>query len=100
MNLVVYAEIAPGFVSPDGLRLALARLGVAIAEMTLDEAFRAGQAFAEYRRRGGEWRAILPDFLIGAQAELRGWPLATRDREGFASHFPDLDIIDPFEGNP
>lgn len=98
VNLVIYAEVSPGFVSPHGLRSALDRLGLEIAGITLDEAFRAGQAFAEYRRRGGQKASILPDFLIGAQAEIRGWPLVTRDRKGFASYFSDLEIIDPFEG--
>ncbi|WP_295530611.1 type II toxin-antitoxin system VapC family toxin [Novosphingobium sp. Chol11] len=68
-----------------------------ITALTREDAFRPAQAFAEYRRRGGERQAILPDFLIGAQAEIRGWPLVTRDRKGFQSYFPDLQIIDPTE---
>jgi predicted nucleic acid-binding protein len=100
INLVIYAEVAPSFVDPQGLRSALGRLGVEVSGITLEEAFRAGKAFADYRRRGGRRKTILPDFLIGAQAEVRGWPLVTRDRKGFASYFPQLEIIDPFEGMP
>jgi len=97
INLVIYAECAPSFASDDGLRLSLNALGIGIEDLTLPEGFRAGQAYAEYKRRGGEKQTILPDFLIGAQAELRGWPLVTRDRKGFASYFPDLQVIDPTE---
>ena len=98
INLLIFAEVSPGFVSQNGLSLALEELGLQIAEISLEEAYRGGQAFAEYRRRGGHKATILPDFLIGAQAATRGWPLVTRDRKGFASYFPDLEIIDPFEG--
>jgi hypothetical protein len=97
INLVIFAEVAPSFTETDALQSALAELGLQIAEITLDDAYRAGCAFAEYRRRGGSRETILPDFLIGAQAEMRGWPLVTRDRKGFASYFPNLEIIDPME---
>ena len=30
----------------------------------------------------------LPDFFIGAHAELMGWPLATRDKERYRRYFP------------
>ena len=97
VNLVIYAEVAPGLGSAQDLESALEHLGIEIAEITLEEAFRAGEAFAKYRSRGGRREAILADFLIGAQAETRGWPLVTRDRRGFASYFPELQIIDPMK---
>ena len=71
--------------------------GIECVWLTLEECHRAGQAHSEYRRCGGKRPAILPDFLIGAQAEMRGWPLVTRDRKRFGSYFPDLQIIDPTE---
>lgn len=100
INLVIYAEVAPSFADPAALGSALAYLRVVQADFTREEAFRAGSAFAEYRRRGGERTSILADFLIGAQAASRGWPLVTRDRKGFASYFTDLTIIDPTEDRP
>ena len=96
-NLVIFAEVAPSFAAPADLGSALDRLDIRLTALTREDAFRAGQAFAEYLRRGGERTAILPDFLIGAQAEIRGWPLVTRDRKGFQSYFPGLQIIDPTE---
>jgi predicted nucleic acid-binding protein len=97
INLVIFAEVAPSFPAATELEAALDRLNILLTALTREDAFRAGQAFAEYRRRGGERTAILPDFLIGAQAEIRGWPLVTRDRKGFQSYFPGLQIIDPTE---
>ncbi|MCX9147220.1 type II toxin-antitoxin system VapC family toxin [Erythrobacter sp. WG] len=97
VNEIVYAEVAARFVSPGLLETSIAALDLVVEPLTLLECHRAGQAFAEYRRRGGARIAILPDFLIGAQAATRGWPLVTRDRKGFASYFPELTIIDPLE---
>ncbi|MEI6642494.1 MAG: PIN domain-containing protein [Novosphingobium sp.] len=97
INLVIFAEVAPSFPDVTELEAALDRLEVMLTAFTREDAFRAGKAYAEYRRRGGERTTILPDFLIGAQAEIRGWPLVTRDRKGFQSYFPGLQIIDPTE---
>ncbi len=97
VNEIVFAEVAARFVSPGLLEKSLTALELSVERLTLQECHRAGQAFSEYRRRGGTRTAILPDFLIGAQAATRGWPLVTRDRKGFASYFPELKIIDPLE---
>lgn len=97
VNEIVFAEIASRFRDVAMLEQALATLELPVVRLTLAECHRAGHAFREYRRRGGAKQTILPDFLIGAQAEMRGWPLVTRDRKGFQSYFPDLTIIDPTE---
>lgn len=97
LNEIIFAEISPRFASPDLVIEVCEVFGLEVVPLELEECHRAGQAFAEYRRRGGERTAILADFLIGAQAEIRGWPLVTRDRKGFQSYFPGLQIIDPTE---
>jgi predicted nucleic acid-binding protein len=98
INEIIFAELSPRFIDAALVAEVCETFGLEIQRLTLIECHRAGQAFAEYRRRGGERRSILADFLIGAQAEMRGWPLVTRDRKGFSSYFPQLEIIDPFEG--
>lgn len=97
VNEIILAEISTRFRSFDLIEGALKAFDLPVERLTLAECHRAGQAHAEYRRRGGERIAILPDFLIGAQAATRGWSLVTRDRKGFASYFPELTIIDPLE---
>jgi predicted nucleic acid-binding protein len=60
-----------------------------------EAAFAAGQAFHVYRRRGGVREKVLPDFLIGAHAAVRGYALLTRDPDGYRSYFPMVDVIAP-----
>jgi len=95
INEIIFAEISMRFLDCGLAQRACDVLELSIETLKLPECHRAGRAFADYRRRGGERRAILPDFLIGAQAAERGWPLVTRDRGGFARYFPELTIMDP-----
>lgn len=95
VNEIVFAELSGRFPSAEKLAAALSDLGVKITRLTLGECYRGGVAYREYRRRNGVRSTILPDFLIGAQAELRGWPVLTSDRKGFSSYFPTVEIIDP-----
>ncbi len=57
--------------------------------------FAAGRAFGVYRRGGGMRNRVLPDFLIGAHAYLRGYSLLTRDPKGYRTYFPELELITP-----
>ena len=95
INLVIFAEIAINFADASDALHFIAAVPATIEALGPEECFRAGMAHVDYRRRGGRRETILPDFLIGAQAAERGWPLVTRDRKGFASYFPELEIIDP-----
>ena len=54
------------------------------------------RAFLAYRQAGGRKRSPLPDFYIGAHAEVRGYALLTRD-PARVSHatFPTVEIIAP-----
>jgi hypothetical protein len=97
VNEIIFAELSRAYVDAAEVEAMLAAIGVGIARLALPDCHRAGQAFAQYRQRGGTRTAILSDFLIGAQAATRGWPLVTRDPKGFASYFPELTIIDPLE---
>jgi predicted nucleic acid-binding protein len=95
VNHIVFAEIAPHFASAEMVGSALAALGMRIEPLSDASAHRAGLAFAEYRRRGGRREAILPDFLIGAHADVLGVPIMTRDASRFRSYFPDVELIVP-----
>jgi predicted nucleic acid-binding protein len=97
INEIVFAEIAHAYEDASEVLEMLDTIGIALVRLTLPECHLAGRAFAEYRRRGGDRTTILPDFLIGAQAASRGWPLVTRDRKGFASYFPEVEIVDPMQ---
>jgi predicted nucleic acid-binding protein len=58
-------------------------------------AFAAAAAFRLYRASGGNRERILPDFLIGAHAAIRGYAVLTRDPKGYRSYFPSIDLISP-----
>lgn len=95
INPLIYAEMAAGFGSEKDLDAALPASRFSREELPWGAAFRAGQAFAQYRAADGPKRSPLPDFYIGAHAQLRGHDLLTRDRARFATYFPMLRIISP-----
>jgi hypothetical protein len=94
-NEIVFAEISASFENSAAVARQFEMLRIEIVRLTLDECFRAGVAFREYRRNGGPRTTLLPDFLIGAQAAVRGWPILTRDTKRFASYFPEVELLDP-----
>lgn len=94
-NMVVVAEISRAFATAENVLIFLRELGIALAPLTAEQAFRAGRAQVDYRLSGGRHGAILADFLIGAQAENLGAALVTRDKRRFATYFPELKLITP-----
>lgn len=94
LNAVVLAEIAPRFSHVEALRDALPSMSV-VEEIPPAASFLAGHAHANYRRSGGNRRAILPDFLIGAHAAVTGRPLLTRDPTRIKSYIPGTDLVSP-----
>lgn len=95
INPVIFAELSPGFADCQQLESILGGFNVRYVEFTPADAFRAGQAFRTYRIKGGPRISLIPDFLIGAQAAVRGWPILTRDSRRFANYFPEVKLIDP-----
>ncbi len=58
----------------------------------------AGRAFGVYaarrrRQRDNGPRRLLADFVIGAHAEQRGYPLLTLDDRIYRTAFPSLEIV-------
>ena len=96
-NEIVFAEVSASFGSVDAVIAQFNALEISIERLSLEECHRAGVAFREYRRRGSPRQTILPDFLIGAQAAIRGWPILTRDPKRFSSYFPEVELIDPLQ---
>jgi predicted nucleic acid-binding protein len=95
INDVIFAETSVRFDSLDTFDAALAPMGVTIAPMPRKALFLAGKAFARYRAAGGTRTGVLPDFFIGAHAEIEGLPLLTRDADRYRHYFPTVTLIAP-----
>ena len=95
VNQVVRAEAASHFATLQEQSEYLSELAIETVSLDNSSAFRAGQAFRAYRRRGGTRPQMLADFLIGGHAAALGAPLLTRDRRRFTTYFPELTLITP-----
>jgi hypothetical protein len=95
INVVVYAEFAVTFARASECDAELAPFDLTLADIPREAAFRAAQAFREYRRAGGGRTAVLPDFFIGAHASVLSAPLLTRDARRYRAYFPELSVLAP-----
>ncbi|MEO6780139.1 MAG: type II toxin-antitoxin system VapC family toxin [Bradyrhizobium sp.] len=95
INDVIYAETSIRFHSIDDFDAALARFGITVAPMPRAALFLAGKAFIQYRNAGGIRNGVLPDFFIGAHAEVDRLRLLTRDVRRYRSYFPNAMLIAP-----
>lgn len=95
LNAVIYCEVSGAFDRIEDTDNFLDERLYRREDMPWAAAFVAGQAFKQYRRRGGMKAAPLPDFFIGAHAAIRGYRLLTRDRTYFKTYFPKLHIVSP-----
>jgi predicted nucleic acid-binding protein len=95
INPIIYAEVCPAFRSETELAAALMDWPLQRLILPYEAAWPAAQAFGEYRRRGGVRTAPLPDFFIGAHAQVAGLTLLTRDAARYRTYFPGVTLICP-----
>ncbi len=95
VNPIIYAEVSIGFEKVEELDAVLPSTYFRRLPLPWEAAFLAGKCFLDYRRKGGRKRSPLPDFYIGAHAEVSGMTLLTRDTARYHSYFPALQIIAP-----
>jgi len=95
INPLIYAELSVAYRTSAELDHVLQILGIERADLPWEAAHPAGQAFVQYRRRGGSRISPLPDFYIGAHAEVAGYSLLTRDTNRYRTYFPSVSLITP-----
>jgi predicted nucleic acid-binding protein len=95
INDVIYAELAPGFLTFEELEATVGRMMLELRPMPRAALFLASRAFDRYRDAGGQKTGVLPDFFIGAQASIEGLPLVTRDASRYRTYFPQVELIAP-----
>ncbi len=101
INAVCLAEICVGEAEPATAADRIRGWGVEVFDVPAAAADICAVAYRRYRSRRKRQsgrdspRTPLPDFFIGAHAELMGWPLATADAGRFTTYFPSVQLRIP-----
>jgi len=101
ISCITLAELYAGPRPGDEIEEDMRQAGIVVLDLPVAAAAICGRAYRRYRlaRRssgGGKAPSVpLPDFFIGAHAELMGWKLATRDVELYRIYFPVVELIEP-----
>ena len=95
INAVVYAEVSGSFATQHDLAVAIKHGRLDIKDIPMEAAYLAADAFRHYRLNKGQFKTALPDFFIGAHAQVLSCPILTRDPQRFATYFPDVQLITP-----
>jgi predicted nucleic acid-binding protein len=101
VNAVSLAEICVGDAEPETVADRIRSWGVTLLDVPAAAAGPCAKAYREYRERrrtesGRDALSLpLPDFFIGAHAQVMGWPLATADEGRFRTYFPTVTLLTP-----
>jgi predicted nucleic acid-binding protein len=95
INPIIYAELAPAFAQADDLDRWLDPSIFSRLPLPYPAGWLAAQAYLKYRSSGGGRTSPLPDFYIGAYAEIEGLTLVTRDTARYRTYFPKVALITP-----
>lgn len=95
VNPVILAEVSALLASLEELEALVPASLFRRDEVPIEASFLAGQAYARYKRRGGQTPRMLADFLIGAHAAAAGFGLISRDT-GYRTIFA-LELLNPAE---
>ena len=95
INPLIYAEVSAYFQSERDIDSALPARFYERLDLPYAAARSAAVAFLQYRKAGGTRTSLLPDFYIGAHAQLLGCTLVSRDRARYQTYFPQLTLISP-----
>jgi predicted nucleic acid-binding protein len=95
INEVVFAELSVRYAVIEQLETMLERVRVTFVPTPRPASFLAGKAFQRYRAAGGIRTGVLPDFFLGAHAQVTDSLLLTRDRSRYRTYFPTIELISP-----
>jgi predicted nucleic acid-binding protein len=93
---IVYCELSVGMKNKAEADAAIRLFGLERLPHSDAALFRAGEAFKTYKDvNKGPKLGVLPDFLIGALAEVANIPLMTANPKDFVGYFPTMQMISP-----
>jgi predicted nucleic acid-binding protein len=105
INAVTLAELCVGVEETETAADRIRQWGVAILDLPAATAEPCARAYRVYRERrraqsGRDSPAIpLPDFFIGAHAQVMAWHLATFDVDRYQTYFPTVVLDTPFDSD-
>lgn len=100
-SVVSIAEVCVGAEDPAAVATTVRAWGVTILDLPSAAAEPCARAYWRYRARrraetGRDGPGMpLPDFFIGAHAEIMGWAIATADEGRFRTYFPSVRLETP-----
>jgi len=101
VNAVSLAEICVGDAEPETVADRIRSWGITLLDVPATAAELCAKSYLQYRKRrraesGRDAPSLpLPDFFIGAHAQVMGWPLATADEGRFRTYFPTVTLRTP-----
>ncbi|MGH9820150.1 MAG: type II toxin-antitoxin system VapC family toxin [Pyrinomonadaceae bacterium] len=95
INPIIFAEVSIRYRSTEDLDKVLPESLYRRDDIPYRAAFLAGRAFMKYRRQGGSRISPMPDFYVGAHAEVSGFRVLTRDPRRIRRYFPAVELIEP-----
>jgi predicted nucleic acid-binding protein len=95
INPIIYAEIATAYKTAGSLERALRSWPLTRLPLPYEAVWPASQAFLRYRKGGGTRTAPLPDFYIGAHAQVESLTLMTREAARYRTYFPKVALLTP-----
>ena len=101
INAVSLTELCVGDAEPSTVADRIRSWGVVILDVPAAAAVVCATAYRHYRQRRLAQSALpapalpLPDFFIGAHAQIMGWDIATADRGRFQTYFPAVALKMP-----
>jgi len=101
VDAITLAELCVGAAQPEAIPDQIREWGIVVLDVPAAASEVCARAYRKHRTRrksesGKDSSAIpLPDFFIGAHAQIMGWTLATADAERFKTHFPRVALVMP-----
>ena len=93
LNQIIYAEVVLAFGDPPQFDTLYPPRMVRRVELPWEAAEVAARAYQRYLRYGGKRPKVLPDFYIGAHAQVAGCGVMSRDPSPFRTYFPNVPLI-------
>lgn len=95
VNAVIYSELCSNATTSTDVDALLEDMALTLEDIPRQALFLASKAHVSYRRQGGTRTTGLPDFFIGAHAQVLGIPILTRDQGRYKTYFPHVALICP-----